>query len=116
MTEQALDTDIINELIQVMGTEFATLVESFLRDSEQRLQLLGQAIQGDEAETVRELAHSFKGSSSNLGATELSALCRSLEQAGRDGALDEAREILEQARDVFERTRRQLNDVVEAEQ
>jgi HPt (histidine-containing phosphotransfer) domain-containing protein len=59
-----------------MEDEYPTLVDTFLVDSEQRLQSLKQA--GHAAQFL-EAAHSFKGSSSNMGAVRLADLCHELE-------------------------------------
>lgn len=112
MTEVALDRDVVNELRSVMGENFETLVESFFRDSEQRLTLLHDAIQQGEADEVRQTAHSFKGSSGNLGAQVLSGLCLELEQAGRSGQLGEASELLERIRQAYVEARRELEDYI----
>lgn len=108
MTESALDPEVIRELQSVMGADFQTLAESFVHDSRQRLQALEDAIERDAAEEVRQTAHSFKGSSGNLGALGLSHLCLELEQAGRSGDLGGARAKLEEIRDAFEHARAEL--------
>lgn len=114
MTEAILDQEIVNELQSVMGENFQTLVESFFRDSEQRLTLLHEAIDRGEAEEVRQTAHSFKGSSGNLGAQALSGLCLELEQAGRSGQLDQAPELLERIRRAYDEARRELEHYIGA--
>lgn len=114
MTEPTVDHAIVEELQSVMGREgFQALVDSFVRDSRHRLELLHDAIQQGEPDEVRQTAHSFKGSSGNLGATELSALCLELEQTGRSGNLTRAPELLEQMRQSFERAQRELETLAE---
>jgi HPt (histidine-containing phosphotransfer) domain-containing protein len=76
VTDTHLDPDVLRALQEVMEDEYPTLVDTFLADCEQRLQLLKQA--GD-ATQVLETAHSFKGSSSNMGAIRLADLCHELE-------------------------------------
>jgi HPt (histidine-containing phosphotransfer) domain-containing protein len=113
MTEPTLDRDVVGELQSVMGSDFQTLVESFFRDSEQRLTWLREAIEQGEADEVRQTAHSFKGSSGNLGATALSSLCLELEQVGRSGQLDPASDLLERIREAYSEVRRQLERYIE---
>lgn len=107
---QELDREILDELVEVMGREFRTLVTSFLNDGDRRIQALEQAIREGDAERVREVAHSFKGSSSNLGAPRLAELCRRLESLGRNARLDEASTALQETREAFRRARHELND------
>ena len=113
MAGPTLDREIVQELQSVMGSEFRTLVESFERDSRQRLQTLEEAVDRAAADEVRQTAHSFKGSSGNLGALELSQLCLELEQAGRSGDLEPAPELLQRIREAFERARRELEQLLE---
>jgi HPt (histidine-containing phosphotransfer) domain-containing protein len=64
-----------------MEDEFPTLVDTFLADAEERLQGLSVAV---NATQILETAHSFKGSSSNMGAIRLAELCHDLEQRAKE--------------------------------
>ncbi|MCO8163403.1 Hpt domain-containing protein [Pseudomonas sp. 21LCFQ010] len=83
-----------------MEDEYLTLIDVFLSDSEQRLALLRQAarnLAGGTSPDLTELglaAHSFKGSSSNMGALRLSELCRQLEEQARRQVLDGLEELV----------------------
>jgi len=76
-----LDPDVLSALRDVMEDEFSTLIDTFLADSEQRLRQL--TVAGDATQLL-EAAHSFKGSSSNMGAIRLAALCHDLEQRSKE--------------------------------
>lgn len=59
----------------------AELVELFLTNAEINLTRLRDAVRdGDEA-TVRDIAHSLKGSSANIGARRMARLCAEVEGA-----------------------------------
>lgn len=109
--KQELDREMLNELVEVMGREFRTLVNSFLQDGDRRIAALEQAIREGDGERVRQVAHGFKGSSSNLGVPRLADLCWRLENLARSDELDEAGSTLAEAREVFRRARRELNDL-----
>jgi HPt (histidine-containing phosphotransfer) domain-containing protein len=81
VTEIHLDPDVLSALRDVMEDEFSTLIDTFLSDSEHRLRQLTVAV---DATQLLEAAHSFKGSSSNMGAIRLAALCHDLEQRSRE--------------------------------
>ncbi|MGY2342253.1 Hpt domain-containing protein [Pseudomonas sp. SDO5532_S415] len=81
MTDKHLDPDVLSALREVMEDEFSTLVETFLADCEERLQQL--TVAGDVTR-ILETAHSFKGSSSNMGAIRLAELCHDLEQQAKE--------------------------------
>ena len=94
--EQHLNLDSLNELKQVMGDEFSLLVETFTSDSVMRLQSIEEAVQSGDPDLIRRAAHSFKGSSSNMGADALTSLCRQLEDLGRHGQTEGAQQLFEQ--------------------
>ncbi len=75
-----LDYDTLNTLKQVMEDDFALLIDTFVQDSTDRIRTLREVIQGTEADLIRRAAHSFKGSSSNIGALQLSAMCSAVEK------------------------------------
>lgn len=78
--KSVLDTALLNELREIMGEDFHRLIRSFARDGNQRIDALNQALSAGEAESARQQAHSFKGSSGNLGALRVTDLCLKIEQ------------------------------------
>jgi CheY-like chemotaxis protein len=84
---------------------FAELVDTFLTDLEERLQALSAAATAGDAERVRSVGHTLKGSAGNLGATRLSALAGQMEAAGRAGAMAEIASLLSQLESEARRVR-----------
>ncbi len=95
MSNAHLDSAVLATLQDVMESEYPVLLDTFLADSEERVRLLTRACQAGEAETLRQAAHSFKGSCSNMGATLLAELCRDLEDLARREQLDHAPALIE---------------------
>ncbi|WP_338920058.1 Hpt domain-containing protein [Pseudomonas silesiensis] len=81
MADTHLDRDVLSALQEVMEDGYAELLDTFLADAEERLVLLRKA---DDALELMNAAHSFKGSSSNMGAVRLAALCHELEQRAKN--------------------------------
>lgn len=96
-----LDTSALVTLQEVMEAEYPVLLDTFLVDSEERLRLLQAACRSGEAERLRQAAHSFKGSCSNMGATLLAELCREMEESARRDQLDEAQVLIERIEREF---------------
>jgi HPt (histidine-containing phosphotransfer) domain-containing protein len=92
-----LDPDVLSALREVMENEFSTLIDTFLADSEVRLLRLKA---GDTAQ-IFEAAHSFKGSSSNMGAIVLASLCHELEQLAKGKDLQGAGELVDKIEQEF---------------
>ncbi|UXD89425.1 Hpt domain-containing protein [Thalassolituus hydrocarboniclasticus] len=90
------DPESLDMLREVMDDEFSDLMRVYIDDSRQRLPLLTQALQQQDARQLRELAHSFKGASSNVSANALAQLCFQLEMAAREGQLQGAEELIAQ--------------------
>jgi len=78
--DKHVDRRVLSTLQEVMEEGYADLLSIFLADSEDRLNILRTA---DSIALLVATAHSFKGSSSNMGAVKLSDLCHQLEQQAR---------------------------------
>ena len=78
-----LDLKVLDSLRELrepgLPDPMAELIDLFLEDTPQRLDKMKTAFeQGDDA-TLKAVAHTLKGSASNLGAPALAALCASVE-------------------------------------
>ncbi len=67
-----------------------TMLSMFLKDSDQVIEGLRQAVHRGDANVVFELSHALKSRSGVLGAMRLADLCRQLEHTGRNGDLTAA--------------------------
>ena len=86
MVDIHLDPDVLSGLQEVMEGEYPKLLDTFLDDSQKRVEALRMA-RGD-ATALGRIAHSFKGSSGNLGAVRLAHLCQLLEAESVEAASD----------------------------
>jgi len=75
-----IDYDALNALKEIMEDDFGFLIETFIEDSNDRVQKLCGLASAPDTDAIRRIAHSFKGSCSNLGAVRLAVLCFDLEQ------------------------------------
>ncbi|HIE02579.1 MAG TPA: Hpt domain-containing protein [Thiotrichaceae bacterium] len=71
------------------------LIDLFINELPNYINELQQAINSGDGEAVFLAAHKFKGSSSNLGAVGMVALCRQLEAIGRAGDIQQAKWVME---------------------
>lgn len=106
---QHLDSDVVQELRAVMGSEFAHLLRTFASDSAMRIANIEQAVLQADADALRRAAHSFKGSSGNMGARDLSELCKQIEDFARDEKLNECSGLIVQLHAEFDNVQRELN-------
>ena len=112
--EDLLDEDVLASLreLQEQGEPdiLNELIELFLDEAPAQLSALREAIEGGgDAGPVERVAHALKGSSGNVGAMRVAAVCAELETVGRDRELTRAPELLDQLEVEFDRTRQALN-------
>jgi len=108
-----LDYDALNTLKDVMEDDFPLLIDTFISDSHERLQKLQAIINSANADLIRRSAHSFKGSSSNIGAMALSALCCALEKKAQNGNFDNLEQDLRAIEQEYVQVERLLLDLVQ---
>ncbi|MFH2066975.1 MAG: Hpt domain-containing protein [Pseudomonadota bacterium] len=90
-----MDLKALGANLGLESSEFLELVELFLSTAKKDLQKLREAYQSGDSKTVAGSAHSLKGSSGNLGFSELSMLSRKAEDKGGEEDLSGFEEILE---------------------
>jgi polar amino acid transport system substrate-binding protein len=79
----------LTELILEDTVTAAELIRTFLEDTASSLESLHRAVTAGEADRASRILHSLKGSSSQMGALGLAALCVELEKKVKQGDLDE---------------------------
>ncbi len=84
---KVLDDEIVRDLLDIMGEEFADLVHVYLEDTPKALAALEQAAVRADIEALISPSHSLKSTSANLGAMRLSELAKRLEHGARAGTL-----------------------------
>jgi HPt (histidine-containing phosphotransfer) domain-containing protein len=76
----------LRELVQETDFEFVIeLIDIYLTETPKQIQAIATALTAQTFPTLMIAAHTLKGSSLNLGAKELGALCLKLEEIGRTG-------------------------------
>ncbi len=76
----------LRELEQETDFEFVTeLIDIYINEAPKQIQAMTAALIAQTFPTLMITAHTLKGSSLNLGARQLGALCLKLEELGRAG-------------------------------
>ncbi len=99
--EDHVDIASLNDLKDIMESEYETLINTFLSDSEARIVDIQASISANDAEALRKSAHSIKGSSSNVCAIALSECARILEHMGKEGTTAGAQAKLDELKTEF---------------
>lgn len=109
MTQSVFDAQ---RFMQTLGNDeelARELLGAFLEDSEKRKNSLGEALDGNDAETASKLAHSLKGMCGVVRAEDLSNLAFSMETSAKNGELDKAKEQYAQFLDLLETGYTEMN-------
>jgi HPt (histidine-containing phosphotransfer) domain-containing protein len=104
MSNNSIDLTTLNELKEIMADDFAELITVFISDSQIQLDDLTTAIAVLDAQDIKRIAHTLKGSSANLGIENLSGMCKKLE-------LNAAQNNLSDANDLLKMISNEYNDV-----
>ncbi len=102
MTDKHIDREALSVLREVMEDGYPELLDTFLTDSENRLVALQKAA---DAKALSEVAHSFKGSASNMGAIRLAELCQELESDAKHKSPAEIVKLVADISGEFEHVR-----------
>ena len=94
LSQEELDLQNLSTLQELLGERFKELVETFVRDSVERLQDLKSAIAERDSSNIIQHAHSLKGSSRNIGAYPLADLCDHMEKQARSGTIADPKQEL----------------------
>jgi histidine phosphotransfer protein HptB len=111
-TSALLDMDLVGELRDIMAEGFAGLVDSYEQDTARKLDLMRAALESEARDTLRQLAHNLKGSSSNVGALEVSARCLSIEQEADGGQTGHLQYQLDELTACHQRALKALRSLV----
>jgi len=107
VSNQHLDYDVLSALQEVMEDDYPLLLDTFLSDSQVRLNELHKAT---DPQKLGQAAHSFKGSSSNMGATHLAHLCHQLEERVKHPPLNDIEDLVNRIDNEFAEVRRLYDD------
>ena len=108
----AIDRGIFDELLDVMGEEFAALVKVYLEDTPKNLKILSDAADRGDVQAMIAPAHSLKSTSANLGAMALSEIAKQIEHGARGPGLPDPVGISRNAQIEFQRTAQELKVIM----
>ncbi len=85
-----------------------TVITCYLTDSPKTIESLREAVETGDGVEIRKLAHGFKSSSANVGASNLAEYCKEMEKTGKSNLLDQSPALLLSIENEFARARAAL--------
>jgi CheY-like chemotaxis protein/HPt (histidine-containing phosphotransfer) domain-containing protein/two-component sensor histidine kinase len=107
-----INTQIVNDLMDMMGAEFADLVRVYLEDSPKALNILERSANANDLDGLIAPAHSLKSTSANLGALMLSDMAKRIEHGARSGTIGEPVLLVAQLTHEFQRVSAHLRQLL----
>ena len=102
-----LDQTVLDQLRDDTGGDEAfivELVETYIAEGAANVEGMVAAAEAGDAAAIVRPAHTLKSSSASLGAMRLSAICRAIEEAGREARSDGLVDDVELARTTWQET------------
>ena len=105
-----LDDKKVNSLIQLMEEGFDNLKDTFVNNAEEKLAELKQALEDNNKEHTRFVAHALKGSCGTIGASYMQALAKKIEDAIKSNNEADVNALLAEIESAFFETKKQLKN------
>jgi HPt (histidine-containing phosphotransfer) domain-containing protein len=116
-TTNALDLSVIESLRELCGSDEPGLVLEiigiFLEDAPARIREIEMAFATNDVKLLERASHSLKSASANVGAVQLSGVCRRLEELARINSAEGLADLVPESRRAWERAAAALR-VIEA--
>jgi len=112
LDEPSLDLEALSILKEATEEMFAEIIEVFLEDSPNRLNLLRDASSNNDVTAMKEESHCLKGSSGNVGAVKLSKICEEIETLSKSGSITNQEELIQHAQHEFEHIKVKLSKMI----
>ena len=100
--EEAITMDALVELRSLMGEALNEVLQTYIDFIPGQIEELDEAITNNDADSVFNLAHKMKSSSSSIGARGVASVAEQIEMIGRSGSTDGTAELLDQLKNLYE--------------
>lgn len=75
----SIDVTVLEQIRLLLEDNFDTLIDTYISDNTMRVQSLGIAVDMQKWTKVKEISHTMKSSSANIGALQLAEICQLIE-------------------------------------
>lgn len=111
--ESSIDRAMFDEVLEVMGSDFESLVSVYLDDTPKHLRLLAEKAKLGDIQAMIAPSHSLKSTSANLGAHRLSDIARQIEQGARTQELRNPIPLVQALIAEYQRAARELRSIMD---
>ena len=101
----AVDQQQLASLKKNMGDFFKELIPGYIQDMETKIEKINQCLEEKNIKELHLLAHSIKGSSSNIGAMPLSHIASTMESYAQNEQANELVDVIVELKSEYERVK-----------
>ena len=107
-----IDREVYNTLCEILDDEMPSLVDEFISDASLKVEALKSHVSNNDVENIFGVSHSLKSSSANLGATQMSEICKTLEASSRAGNTEGTIDLVSRLGEVLIATSDELRSLI----
>ena len=107
--EPTLNESQFAEMQDLLDDDFVPLIEQYLKDTHTRLDDLNKAIDTGDFKQASDLAHTQKGASANIGASEVERISFQMQSASDAKDTDLQKSVLSSLTDAVKRSHQEIN-------
>lgn len=111
MSDEIIDIPELMERVQDDKELMLELFDIFIEDYQGKRRALTGAVEKNDCDEVRSIAHSVKGASGNISAKYVREICLNLEMMGKDGNLSGAKELLVKLDEEYTRMVKRIEEI-----
>jgi len=113
MSDDILDFNEFMERVQDDKDLLMELLDIFAEDYQEKIASLQKAVNNNNIEEIKSIAHSLKGASGNISAKRMRELFLSMEDTVKNSDMDGANKILEDLSKEYEALNSRINELKE---
>lgn len=107
--DEIINHEQFEDMRDLLEEDFADLVQIYITDSQQRIELLHTAQAANDNTNGFETAHALKGASANLGATQLVTISGQLQEACREHTISKQAVLIEKLSLALQLVEQEIN-------
>ncbi len=116
MSEKALDPEVIEQLAMLADEDdpdfLVDLLQGYLETTQNSIEELETALKSSDGVLVAKTAHTQKGASGNVGATNMVTFFSQLEEIGHSDQVGDAEEVIVKIVEEFEHVKHEIEALV----
>jgi len=113
MDKNVIDVDEAMERVQDDKELFLELLDIFQGDYEEKRPGLMESVKSNNADQIRDVAHSIKGAAGNISAKQIQSCCAEIELLAEKNELDNIQQKIDGLQGAYEKLKVEISEIKE---